>query len=97
MKSPSSVKTFPNAPPPKLGDDQKANASSRGTSGLDTDERDLLSVFCPMLGILALATIGVVLISGQFPWFFLPLVVFVYFASCLPWKRPKQRSALKNE
>jgi hypothetical protein len=40
-----------------------------------------------VLGILALGAVGIIAISGQFPWFLLPLGVFLFFASCLPWRR----------
>jgi fatty acid desaturase len=56
-------------------------------AGLGRDARELLTLFCPFLAILALAAVAVIVVSGQFPWFVLPLAVFFFFASCLPWKR----------
>jgi len=53
----------------------------------DKDANELLSVLCPVLGILALGAVAIIAISGQFPWFLLPLGVFLFFASCLPWRR----------
>jgi hypothetical protein len=58
-----------------------------GTAENDAASKELLAVFCPLLGILAMAAVAVVVISGQFPWFLAPLAVFVFFGSCLPWRR----------
>lgn len=74
-------------PSTQSAEKREGTAQTSRTAGLGRDERDLLSVFFPILGILALAAIGVDLISGQFPWFFVSLGVFVFFASCLPWRR----------
>jgi hypothetical protein len=71
---------------PLLGD--RANDPALSSAGASReDEKTLLSVFCPVLGILALGAVGIIAISGQFPWFLLPLGVFLFFASCLPWRR----------
>ena len=55
--------------------------------GTTRDANELLSVLCPVLGILALGAVAIIAVSGQFPWFLLPLSVFLFFASCLPWRR----------
>jgi hypothetical protein len=67
--------------------DDRANSAPSPAGASREDEKTLLSVFCPVLGILALGAVGIIAISGQFPWFLLPLGVFVFFASCLPWRR----------
>lgn len=74
-------------PPQLIAEDASTLARRSAPSGLGRDARELLSLFCPFLAILALAAIAVVVVSGQFPWFVIPLGVFVFFASCLPWKR----------
>ncbi|MEA3276417.1 MAG: hypothetical protein U9Q81_14240, partial [Pseudomonadota bacterium] len=56
--------------------DRRTNQVRRAGSGWDVT-----------LGILALATIAVVVVGGHFPWFLLPLGIFLFFASCLPWRR----------
>lgn len=76
-----------NTPSNERIDQRPDVAGTTGSLAREKDAKELLSVFCPFLGILALAAIGIVTISGQFPWFVLPLGVFVFFASCLPWRR----------
>jgi hypothetical protein len=44
-------------------------------------------MFCMMAGMLVLAAGAIALISGQPPWFLLPLGVVLFFASCMPWRR----------
>jgi hypothetical protein len=56
-------------------------------SGLDADNRVLLSILSRTLYILVLGTIGVVASAGQPPLFFIPLALFLTFGSCLQWRR----------
>jgi hypothetical protein len=85
----ATTETVRNTPSPMLVDQAHNVDGSSPASGLDREEKDLLSIFCPMLGILLLAAIGIISISGQFPWFIFPLGIFLFFTSCLPWRQAR--------
>ena len=59
----------------------------RRDPGTTRDANELLSVLCPVFCILALGAVAIIAVSGQFPWFLVPLSVFLFFASCMPWRR----------
>ena len=79
------------------------NLAATGKSGLaytpirvniDSETREILSMLGRTLFLLGLGTVGIVAITGKFPLFFLPLGVFLFFASCLPWRQtPRDRPA----
>ncbi len=49
---------------------------------IQPDRKNLSSMLCPLLSVLALGAIAIVAISGQFPWFVAPLALFTFFALC---------------
>ena len=57
---------------------------------LDRDSKEVLSMISHFLGILTLGAIAVVTVSGQFPWFVAPLIVFSLFAVLMPRKGPRR-------
>lgn len=81
--------TVTESPTHDLNHDRQSDAlAGPGTAASTVDDSGTLrALLCPLLGILALATIAVVTVSGQFPWFLLALGPIAFFASCLPWKR----------
>lgn len=55
---------------PRLGDN------------IEPDTSNLSSMLCPLAGVLALGAVAIIAVSGQFPWFVVPLALFSFFAIC---------------
>ena len=60
---------------------------------VDADTRGILAILGRTLFLLALATTGVLTITGQPPLFLLPLALFLFFGTFLDWKQPRPAAA----
>jgi hypothetical protein len=54
----------------------------RLSDNIEPDTRNLSTMLCPLAGVLALGAVGIVAVSGQFPWFVAPLALFAFFSIC---------------
>jgi hypothetical protein len=55
---------------------------SRPGGEIEPDKKNLSSMLCPLLSVLALGAVAIVAVSGQFPWFVAPLALFAFFSLC---------------
>ncbi len=54
---------------------------------LDAEQRAMLDVLGRTFFLLALGALAIVTVSGDFPWFLLPLGLFLFFGCCLSWRQ----------
>jgi len=52
----------------------------------------LLAVLCQLAWMIGLASLAVVAVTGQFPWFLLSLGVVLFFSSCMPLRQIRQKT-----
>ena len=50
------------------------------------DEKEILSIISPMFGMLTMGAVATGIVSGQFPWFLVPLSLLWLLAISMPWK-----------
>lgn len=53
---------------------------------LDAEQRAMLGILGRTFFLLALGALAIVIVSGDFPWFLLPLGLFLFFGCCLSWR-----------
>jgi len=54
--------------------------------GLDVEQKGMLEILGRTFFLLALGALAILVVSGDFPWFLLPLGLFLFFGCCLSWR-----------